>query len=242
MAARLLLLLVVMLGFAALYGCAQASSPAERHEHRAPTQEAAKDQQPVKRVKEPTTAESAPHTPEKSDDHVRRTKKEAGVVVRAGKPAVVAGAGETAVRVGGFKAANGEGANATAPSGEVTLKIEGSPGTEFSGTCIVGGKEKKLSGRVPKRFIYETDGQRLACEISKQSSNSGQMEVEFSAQDHTNSVQQTSTQGGSITLRYDGHGSTALVASSTSVSGDQANSTSQVSVLQSNSTSGRDSR
>ena len=242
MATRLLLLFVVVLVFAALYGCSQRSSPAERQEHRAPTQEAAKDRQPMKRVKEPTTAEIAPHEPEESEDHPRRTKK-AGVVVRAGKAAVVAQAGEAVVRVGGFKTAKGEGANATASSGEVTLKIEGSPATEFSGTCIIGGKEeKKVSGRVPKRFIYEPDGQRLECEISKQSSNSGEMKVEFSAKDHPNSVQQTSTQGGSITLLYDGHGSTALVTSSTSVSGDQANSTSQVSVLQSNSTSGRDSQ
>jgi hypothetical protein len=227
MAARLLLkLLVVMLVFAAIYGCAQ---------------EAVKDQQPMKRVKQPTMAEIAPQAPEESDDHVRRAKK-AGVVVRAGNPAVVARAGEAVVRVGGFKTARGEGADATAPSGEVTLKIEGSPGTEFSGTCIVGSKEeKKISGRVPKRFIYETGGQRLECEIRKQSSNSGQMKVEFSAGGSTNSVQQTITQGGSLTLLYDGHGSTGLVSSSTSVSGDQANSTSQVSVLQSNSISGGDS-
>ena len=226
MAARLLLLLVVMLVFAAPYGCAQ---------------DAAKDRQPIKRVKEPTTAEIAPHTPEVSDDHVRRVKK-AGVVVRAGNSAVVARAGENVVRVGGYKIATGEAADATASSGEVTLKIEGSPATEFSGTCIIGGKEVKVSGRVPKRFIYEPDGQPLECEISKQSSNSGEMKVEFSAQGHTNSVQQTSIQGGSLTLRYESHGSTALVSSSTSVSGDQANSTSQVSVLQSNSNSGRDTQ
>ena len=227
MAARLLLLLVVMLVFAALYGCAQ---------------EAAKDRQPMKRVKEPTTAEIAPHAPEESDDHVQRAKK-AGVVVRAGNSEVVARAGEAVVRVGGFKTAKAEGADATAPSREVTLKIEGSPGTEFSGTCIIGGKEeKKFSGRVPKRFIYELDGQRLECQIRKQSSNSGQMKVEFSAKDHTNSVQQTSTQGGSLTLRYESNESTALVSSSTSVSGNQANSTSQVSVLQSDSISGRDSQ
>jgi hypothetical protein len=226
MAARLVLLLVVMLVVAALYGCAQ---------------EAAKDRQPMKRVKEPTTAESAPHTPEESDDHVRRAKK-AGVVVRSGNSAVVARTGEAMVRVGGFKTAKAEGTDASAPSGEVTLKIEGSPGTEFSGTCIIGGEEeKKLSGSVPKRFIYEPDGQRLECEIRKQSSNSGEMKVEFSAGGHTNSVQQTSTQGGSLTLLYDGHGSTGLVSSSTSVSGDQASSSSQVSVLQSSSTSGRDS-
>jgi hypothetical protein len=241
MAARLLLLLVVMLVFAALYGCAQASSPAARQEHRAAAQEAAKDQQPMKRVKEPTTAEIAPHAPEESDDHVQLAKK-AGVVVRAGKPAEVARAGEAVVRVGGLKTAMGEGVDATAPSGEVTLKIEGSPGTEFSGTCVVGGKEeRKVSGRVPKRFNYELDGQRLECQIRKQSSNSGHMKVEFSAKAHTNSVQQSSTQGGSITLRYESHGSTGLVTSSTSVSGNQAKSTSQVSVLQSNSISGRDS-
>ena len=226
MAARLLLLLVVMLVFAALYGCAQ---------------EAAKDQQPVKRVKEPTTAEIATNVPEQSGDHVRRAKK-VGVVVRAGNSAVVARAGEAAVRVGGFKTPKAEDADASAPVEEVTLKIEGSPGTEFSGTCILGGKEEKINGRVPKRLNFEPDGQRLECEIRKQSSNSGQMRVEFSAGDDTNSVQQTSTQGGSVTLLYDGHGSTALVSWSTSVSGDQANSTSQVSVLQSNSTSGRDSQ
>ena len=227
MAVRLLLLLVVMLVFAALYGCAQ---------------EAAKDRQPMKRVKEPTTAVIAPNVPEESDDHVRRTKK-AGVVVRAGNSAVVARAGQAVVRVGGLKSAKAEGAEATASSGKVTLKIEGSPATEFSGTCIIGDEEKKkLSGRVPKRFtIYELDGQPLECEISKHSANSGEMKVEFSAGDDTNSVQQTSTQGGSITLRYESHGSIGLVSSSTSVSGDQANSSSQVSVLQSNSISGRDS-
>ena len=227
MAARLLLLVVLMLIFAALYGCAQ---------------QAANDRQPMKRVKEPTTAEIAPHAPEESDDLVRRAKK-AGVVVRAGNSAVVARAGEAVVRVGGFKTAKGEGADATASSRKVTLKIEGSPATEFSGMCIVGDEEKKkLSGRVPKRFtIYELDGQPLECEISKQSANSGEMKVEFSAGDDTNSVQQTSIQGGSIALRYDGHGSTTLVTSSTSDSVDQANSTSQASVLQSNSNSGRDS-
>ncbi len=229
MATRLLLMLVVvMLVFAALCGCAQ---------------QAANDRQPMKRIEEPTTAEIAPHAPEESDDHLRRAKK-AGVVVRAGNAAVVARAGEAVVRVGGFKTAKGEGADATASSGEVTLKIEGSPGgTEFSGTCIIGGKEeKKVSGRVPKRFIYELDGQWLECEISKQSSTSGQIKVEFSAGAHTNSIQQTSTQGGSLTLRYDGHGSTSVVSKSTSVSGDRANSTSQVSVLQSNSISGRDAQ
>jgi hypothetical protein len=226
MTARLLMLVVIMLVFAALYGCAQV---------------AANDRQPMKRVKEPTTAEIAVHTPQESGDNLRRAKR--GVVVRAGNSAVVARAGQAVVRVGDFKTAKGEGANSSVPSGEVTLKIEGSPGTEFSGTCIVGGKvEKKISGSVPKRFIYDTHGQRLECQIRKHSSNSAEMKVEFSAGGgETNSVQQSSTQGGSLILRYDGDGSTGVVTSSTSVWGDQANSTSQVSVLQSNSIHGRDS-
>ena len=196
MAARLLLLSVVMLIFGILYGCAQASSPAERQEHRVGIQQATKDRQPAKRVKEPTTAETAPHAPEESDDHVRRAK--AGVVVRAGNTEVVARAGDAVVRVGGAKDAKGEAADATALSGGVTLKSEGSSG-----------------------------------------------KVVFSAGDHTHSVQQSSTQGGNITLRYKSHGSTGLFSSSTNVSagqGGQANSSSQVIVLQSNSTSGRGSR
>ena len=125
MAARLLLLLVLMLVLAALYGCAQASSFADRQEQRAATQEAAKDWQPMKRVQEPTSAQIAPQASEESDHHVRRAK--AGVVVRAGKnPAVVARAGESVVRVGGLKTAKGEGADATVPSRrEVTLRIAG---------------------------------------------------------------------------------------------------------------------
>jgi hypothetical protein len=103
MAARLLMLVVVIvLVFAALYGCAQ---------------QAAKDRQPMKRVKEPTTAQIAAHTPQESDDHLRRAKR--GVVVRAGNSAVVARAGEDVVSVGDLKTAKGEGVHATAPSGEV---------------------------------------------------------------------------------------------------------------------------
>jgi hypothetical protein len=224
MAARLLLLFVVMLVCAALYGCAQ---------------EAAKDRQPIKRVKEPTTAEIAPHAPEESGDHVRRAKK-AGVVVHAGNSEVVARAGEAVVRVGGFKTARVEGADATAPSGKVTLKIEGSPGAEFSGTCSVGDNENKINGEVPKTFTYEPDGQRLSCEIRKHNSDSGALKVMFTAGGHTNSVQQTSAEGGAITLRYDSDGG-ANLSLTTSGSGGLANSSSHVSVSQSNATSERNS-
>jgi len=162
------------------------------------------------------------------------------VVVRAGEEAV-AQAGtygkHTIARVGGTNVKGEDGTSATAHPAEVVLKIEGSPGTEFSGTCTVGGKENKISGRVPESFVYKAEGQWLECEIRKQSSNSGALKVMFTAGDHTNSVQQTSAQGGTITLRYESGGSTDLCSSSTSVSGDQANSSSQVIVSQSSSSS-----
>jgi hypothetical protein len=124
--------------------------------------------------------------------------------------------------------------------GKVTLKIEGSPGAEFSGTCSVGDNENKINGEVPKTFTYEPDGQRLSCEIRKHNSDSGALKVMFTAGGHTNSVQQTSAEGGAITLRYDSDGG-ANLSLTTSGSGGQANSSSHVSVSQSNATSERNS-
>ena len=91
--------------------------------------------------------------------------------------------------------------------------------------------------RNPKTFTYEPDGQRLTCEIRKHNSDSGTLKVVFSAGGHTNAVQQTSAEGGAITLRYEGNGG-ANLSLTTSGSGGQAQSTSQVSVSQSNSCSG----
>ena len=57
---------------------------------------------------------------------------------------------------GRLKTAKGEGAKATAPSGEVTLKIEGSPGTEFSGTCIIGGEGEEAQRKSPQALHLRT--------------------------------------------------------------------------------------
>src|SRR5215211_390940 len=196
----------------------------------------AEQQQAVASERTSSKQTNSEPTEKKPADSGRRAEAGA-VVVRAGEEAV-AQAGthgkHTIARVGGTNVKGEDGtSNATAHPAEVMLKIEGSPGTEFSGTCTVGGKENKISGRVPESFVYKPDGQRLECEIRKQSSNSGVLTVMFTAGDHTHSVQQTSAQGSTITLRYESGESTDLCSSATSVSGGQANSSSHVSVSQS---------
>jgi hypothetical protein len=167
-------------------------------------------------------------------------RAEVGAVARAGDAIARAGGtrGKHTVARAGEARAQGNGTRASAQPGEVTLEIEGSPETEFSGTCTLGDKANKISGQVPKTFTYKPDGQRLDCKIRKQNPNSsGTLKVMFTADSHTNSVQQTGSQGGAITLEYDSDGGTNLCLS-TSGSGAQAKSSSQISVSQSNSCSG----
>ena len=165
---------------------------------------------------------------------------EVDAVARAGDAIARAGGtrGKHTVARAGEARAQGNGTRASAQPGEVTLEIEGRPETEFSGTCTVGDKANKISGQVSKTFTYKPDGQRLDCKIRKQNPNSsGTLKVMFTADGHTNSVQQTNSQGGAITLEYDSEGGTNLCLS-TSGSGGQVSSSSHVSVLQSNSCSG----
>jgi len=103
---------------------------------------------------------------------------------------------------------------------EVTLRIEGSPATRFSGTCAVGNKEHAIGGQVPREFGYDLDGQELACGIRKQSAGAGTLEVLLLAGSNVRSVQQTNAPGGTVNLTYASNG----VSSSTST-----NSTSRVS-------------
>jgi hypothetical protein len=85
----------------------------------------------------------------------------------------------------------------------VVLRLEGDRETTFSGICTVGGKESVLSGRVPKRYTFDLNGQRLSCRIQKQDSGRGSLKVILTANDTTRSVQQTNTRGGDINLSYD---------------------------------------
>ena len=167
---------------------------------------------------------------------------EVGALARAGDAMARVGGtyGKHTVAQSGEAKEKRNGTGDSAQPREVTLEIEGSPQTEFSGTCTVGDKANKISGQVPKTFTYKQDGRRLNCKIRKQNPNSGTLKIMFTADGHTNSVQQTSSQGGAITLQYDSDGGTNLWLA-TSGSGGQVSSSSHMSVLQSNSCSGDNS-
>lgn len=77
-------------------------------------------------------------------------KQEANTEATAGNDA-----GDTVSRSGdalqeGGQATEGSPADEDG-SRKVTLRIGGSPGTKFSGTCVVGGEEKAVGGRAPER-------------------------------------------------------------------------------------------
>ena len=99
---------------------------------------------------------------------------------------------------------------------EVTLRVEGTPETEFSGTCTVGDEEEKLSGQIPEGFVYELGDQKLECEIRKQSNDASSLKVVLTAPGN-NIVQQTNTPGGSVNLTYSGSGISSTSSSTSSV-------------------------
>jgi len=87
----------------------------------------------------------------------------------------------------------------------VLLRLEGDPGTTFSGICDVGGKESVLSGRIPKHYAFDPRGQRLSCRIKKRDSGGGNLKVILIAGDTTRSVQQTNTRGSVVNVSYYGN-------------------------------------
>ena len=113
---------------------------------------------------------------------------------------------------------------------EVTLSIEGDPGTEFSGRCNVGDEENELSGQVPESFGYDLEGQQLECEIRQE--DAGSLEILLTGPGDR-IEQQTNNPGGTISLAYSENG----VSSSTSSSG----SSSSVNQVVSNSSGGSSS-
>jgi hypothetical protein len=86
----------------------------------------------------------------------------------------------------------------------VVLRLEGDPKTTFSGICNVRGEENVLSGRVPKRYAFNPQGQKLSCRIQKQDAGRGSLKVILSAGGTTRSVQQTNVRGGVINISYAG--------------------------------------
>ena len=113
---------------------------------------------------------------------------------------------------------------------EVTLRIEGDPGTGFSGTCNVGDEENELSGQVPESFGYDLEGQQLECEIRQE--DAGSLEILLTGPGDR-IEQRINNSGGTINLTYSENG----VSSSTSSSG----SSSSVNQVVSNSSGGSSS-
>ena len=117
----------------------------------------------------------------------RAVAKSGGVEARAEDGKARAGdavAGDGEARTGSIVAGEGRrGGKVGADSlpGRVTLKVGGEPGTEFSGTCVVGGKEEDFTGRVPARFVYELDERRLECEVRRAEPSGGTLEISLRA-------------------------------------------------------------
>ncbi len=133
----------------------------------------------------------------------------------------------------GKKVKRGKGKKGKARAQEATLEMNGDSGTEFSGSCTVGDEETEVSGQVPESFTYELDGDRLECEISKESAD-GELEVIFTAGENTRSVQRIS--GGTLNLTYE-NGRISSFSTSSSSSGGSSSSSQVVSSSQSSSSS-----
>ena len=86
----------------------------------------------------------------------------------------------------------------------VLLRLEGDPGTTFSGICVVGSNQSVLSGRIPKHYAFDPRGRRLSCRIEKRDPGGGDLKVILVAGDTTRSVQQTHTRGNVINVSYAG--------------------------------------
>jgi hypothetical protein len=126
---------------------------------------------------------------------------------------------------GGIEREQGRSAEAgNSAAREVTLRIEGSPGTRFSGTCAVGNEEHAVGGKVPREFGYNLDGQELDCKVRKQSAGAGTLEVLLLAGSNVRSVQQTNAPGGTINLTYASNG-----VSSSTISTSRLSQSSKVS-------------
>ena len=87
----------------------------------------------------------------------------------------------------------------------VLLRLEGDPGTTFSGICVVGSKQSVLSGRIPKRYAFDPRGRKLSCRIEKRDPGKGNLKVILVAGNTTRSVQQTNTRGSVLNVSYAGN-------------------------------------
>lgn len=88
-------------------------------------------------------------------------------------------------------------AESTDGSGEKTLlRVEGGKSTRFSGLCKAGNREYVISGSPSKTYVFEASS--FSCRIEKQDAGGGNLRVTMVSGDSTRSVQQTSSQGGTV--------------------------------------------
>lgn len=84
-------------------------------------------------------------------------------------------------------------------SREVILEIEGNE-ARFTGTCSVGGEERRLDGRTPERYAFSPDDGKLQCEIRGE--GPGTLNVVLAAGNDVRSVQQSGAGGSKVSLTY----------------------------------------
>jgi hypothetical protein len=144
---------------------------------------------------------------------------------------------------GGDDVAEGNGRATEEGSGEdggrgekVSLEIQGSPGTAFSGVCSVGNEEAELAGEVPQRFVYYPKGRKIRCELRKEDAGSGNLKVVLAAPGNR-IVQQTNAESGTVELTFsgDGGGGSSSVSTSTTSSGSGTQVSSSSSSVRSSS-------
>jgi hypothetical protein len=132
-----------------------------------------------------------------------------GAVARAGDARARAGDGAVA-RTGDVEARAND--DSEHPSRKVTLEIRGERGTRLSGTCSIGGEDRRIGERVPESYSYELGSKKLECEIRKD--GPGTLEVVLAAGDDVRSVhRQTGAGSGIIRLTYSGDGASGVSSS-----------------------------
>jgi hypothetical protein len=157
-----------------------------------------------------------------------RVGGEGGVVARAGDGAVAraeagaeARAGDAVAKAESRAESHIESSGDRGKVREATLEIEGDPGTGFSGKCTIGDKERQISGQVPERFVFELNGQKLECEISKQSPGTMNVVLAAGGADY---VQSTNSRPATVRIVYSGVGYSSSIQSSIGSSRQTINS------------------
>ncbi len=129
-----------------------------------------------------------------------------------------------------FVADDGRRARAQEEAGpkEATLRIDGEPGTEFSGSCAVGGEKDDLGGRVPQQISYRFVGEEIECEVHQQSEGALEVVLESGGD---RSEQRIESRGGAMKFTYSDDSISSTTTSSGSVVSRQSSSSSTGSVV-----------